>query len=110
MDDEPKLGRHGGPRRKGERASNGSLVRHGSSRAYIEARLRRDFEEGCPEAGILLRAVHDGTISAFAAACQMNYCKRPEPNGRGSENAARTRDWRLHRLFHPKPDPKAMIG
>ena len=110
MDDEPKLGRHGGPRRKGERASNGSLVRHGSSRAYIEARLRRDFEEGCPEAGILLRAVFEGTISAFTAGVEMNYFKRPEVNGRGSENAAKTRDWRLHRLFNPRPNPKAMIG
>ena len=110
MDDEPRLGRHGGPRRKGERASNGSLVKHGSSRAYIEARLKRDAEEGCREAGLLLRAIHDGTISAFTAAVEMNYCKRPEPNGRGSENAARTRDWRLHRLFNPRPDPKAMIG
>jgi len=37
----------------------------------------------------------------------MNYCRRPEPTGRGSENMAKARDWALHRLLNPRP-PKVI--
>jgi len=41
----------------------------------------------------------------------MNYRRRREPTGRGSENMAKRRDWALHRLLNPRrPDPKALIG
>ena len=103
MDDEPKLGQHGGPRVRGQRASPENQIKHGAGPAYIRARLARDAAEGSSDAAILLQGVQDGRISPFAAACEMNYCRRPEPNGRGSENAAKRRDWALHKLFHPRP-------
>jgi hypothetical protein len=87
------------------------LLRHGAGRDYILARLARDAGEGSPEAAVLRQGVLAGTISAFAAGCEMNYCKRPEPNGRGSENMARTRDWHLHKLLSSlRLNPKALIG
>jgi hypothetical protein len=107
MDNEPspfKLGHPGGRRVKGQKQTDG--LKYGNSREYLEARLQRDASEGVRTAAILLQGVHNGTISIYAAAAEMNYTRRREPTGRGSENAARARDWRLHRLFNPRPDPK----
>ena len=115
------LGQHGGKRpgsgrpRKGEvrekpQRSRGVLNNGSNSYAYITARLARDAQDGVKVAATLLAGIRDGKISAFAAGCEMNYCKRPEPNGRGSENASKRRDWALHRLLNPRPDPKALIG
>src|SRR6516164_3320183 len=108
------ISQHGGRRpgagrpRKGEvrlPKKHGSLKSTGShSVAYILGRLARDEAAGCREAGILLRGVLELRISAHTAACEMLYCRRPEPTGRGSENMAKARDWRLHRLFNPRPD------
>lgn len=110
------LGQHGGKRpgagrpRKGEtREKNqnhrvSSKNQYGSSYGYILARLARDGRHD------LLEGIRNGRISAYAAACEMNYCKRPEPTGRGSENATRKRDWAMHRVLNPRPDPKALIG
>ena len=100
-----RLGQHGGPRKKGEQGDEVTLRQRGNSRAYILARLRRDNRLD------LLAGVLEGKISAYAAACEMNYTRRAEPTGRGSENMARKRDWALHRLLNPRrPDPKALIG
>ena len=92
----PVLGQHGGPRpgagrpRKGEirgpkKRSNSKFT--GSD--YVIARLERDARDGVRTAAILLQGVRDGLISPYAAACEMNYARRPEPTGRGSENAFR---------------------
>jgi len=98
-----QLGTHGGPRKKGEQGDDVTLRHRGNSQAYLIARLRRDGRLD------LLAGVLEGKISAYAAGCEMNYCRRPEPNGRGSENAARARDWALHKLLNPRPT-KTVIG
>jgi hypothetical protein len=105
---------HGGRRpgagrpRKGEvrlPKKHGSLKSTGShSRAYILGRLARDAAAGCRDAAILLAGVTSQTISAHTAGCEMNYCRRPEPTGRGSPNMTKARDWALYRLFNPRPD------
>jgi hypothetical protein len=106
MDNEPRplLGHPGGRRVKGKKQANG--LKYGNSRTYLEARLTRDAEEGCREAALLLAGFRAGKVSIYACAAEMNYTRRREPNGRGSQNMARARDWRLHRLFNPRPDPK----
>ena len=111
MADDPiplKLAHPGGRRVKGQRQADG--VRYGNSRTYLEARLRRDAEEGVRTAAVLLEGVRNGTISVYAASVEMNYTKRTEPRGTGSQNMARARDWALHRLLNPRPGPKAVIG
>jgi hypothetical protein len=104
MIDEPRLGQHGGPRRKGQQASN--KIKHGSSREYILARLQRDRRFD------LYAGVLEHKISAFAAGVEMNYFKRAERHGTGlgHGNQERARDWALHRLLNPRPNPKALIG
>jgi len=105
MDSNPspfKLAHPGGKRVKGQRQPDN--VRYGNSRAYLEARLRRDAEEGVRTAAVLLEGVRQGIISIYAASVEMNYTKRAEPRGTGSQNMARARDWRLHRLLNPRPD------
>jgi hypothetical protein len=105
MMDDPiplKLAHPGGKRMKGQKQPHN--VRYGNSRSYIEARLTRDAEEGCREAAVLLHGIRTGLISHYAAAVTMNYTRRREPNGRGSENMSKRLDWTLHRLFHPRPD------
>jgi hypothetical protein len=117
------LGQHGGRRpgagrpRKGETREKpqrirGTLNSRGSNNSdYIVARLARDANDGVKTAAALLEGVRSGVITPFAAGVEMNYTKRPEPNGRGSENAARRRDWALHKLLRsPCPDVKALIG
>jgi hypothetical protein len=112
------LGQHGGKRpgagrpRKGEvrpQRTGAALNSRRSRYGYILARLARDAQEGSPEAATLLRGVHDGLISAYAAAVEMNYCRRCEPLGTGSENATKRNDWAMHRLFNPRP-PKVPTG
>jgi hypothetical protein len=112
------LAQHGGKRpgagrpRKGEvrekpRRFRGVLNNGGShSYAYITARLARDAQDGVKVAATLLAGIRDGRISAFAAGVEMNYCKRPEPTGRGSENMTKRRDWAMHRLLNPRPAPE----
>jgi hypothetical protein len=126
MSDDPDvipLGPHGGRRpgagrpRKGEvrekpQRIRGTLNSRGSNSSdYIVARLARDARDGVRTAAALLEGVRSGKISAYTAGCEMNYCKRPEPLGTGSENAAKRRDWALHKLLRsPRPDVKALIG
>jgi hypothetical protein len=116
------LGQHGGRRPGAGRPRKGSpprekkitaLKSRPSRGAYVVARLVRDAREGCREAAALLEGVRSGVITPYAAGCEMNYCRRREPNGRGSENAARARDWRLFRLLNPRPQkiaPDAASG
>jgi hypothetical protein len=112
----PVLGQHGGRRpgagrpRKGEvrppkQRIRGNLKNTGSD--YVIARLTRDAKDGVRTAAALLQGIRDGLISPHAAACEMFYRQRPLVNGRGSENAAKRRDWALHRLLNPRrPDVK----
>jgi hypothetical protein len=113
------LGQHGGKRPGAGRPRKGEVrppkqhtlnSRSSSSVDYIVARLARDAQDGCKAAAVLLDGVRSGLISAHTAGIEMSYCKRREVNGRGSENAARARDWRLHRLFNPHPQEKAPPG
>jgi len=64
------------------------MALHGTSKRYITERLRR---EGQTE---LLAAVEAGTITAFTAAAQLNWIKRPAPPERYSHLAKKRR----HRL------------
>jgi len=106
------LQQHGGRRQGAGRPRKGEVrpekrpspPRTGSD--YILGRLLRDANDGVRTAAILLQAIRDNLICPYEAGVEMNYCKRPEPNGRGSDNMARARDWKLHRLFNPKPDPR----
>lgn len=96
MDSEPgpfKLGKHGGPRVKGQRGANSTLSRGTTSREYIIARLERD--------GLTkwLEAIHQGKLSAFAVACQLGWARRPPPLGTGSQNQARKRAWDVRALI-----------
>lgn len=112
MDSEPgpfKLGHPGGKRTKGQKQADNVSLRHGNSRAYIEARLERDSREGCPEAGTLLQAIRDGRISHYAAAVEMNYTKRAPLRGRVEyPNVTKKNDWAMHRVLNPRPDPKSL--
>jgi hypothetical protein len=103
MDNEPRplLAHPGGRRVKGQKQADN--LRYGNSRAYLEARLRRDAEEGVRTAAALLEGVRQGTITIYAAATEMSYTRRREPTGRGSENQARARAWRVHRLLNLRP-------
>jgi hypothetical protein len=105
------LGQHGGKRpgagrpRKGEvrekRQSTGNTLNSRGSR-YVIARLMRDANDGVKTAATLLKGISDGLISPYAAGVEMSYVRRREPNGRGSENRARARDWALYKLLNPK--------
>src|SRR6516162_10642243 len=116
------LGQHGGPRpgagrpRKGQprREKTGATLKSAPDRSgYIRRRLLRDAQDGVRDAAILLRGILDGQISEYAAGVEYGICKRREPNGRGSENRSKVIAWRMHRLFHPKPQkiaPSAASG
>jgi hypothetical protein len=72
-----KLGRHGGPRVRGQGYATGADVtlprQRGHSREYILARLRREgFDDW-------LAAIESGRLSAYAAACELKWVKRPPP-------------------------------
>ena len=109
------LGQHGGYRRNAGRPrkgqprqeKTGATLKSAPDRSgYIRRRLLRD-------AAILLRGILDGQISEYAAGVEYGICKRREPNGRGSENRSKVIAWRMHRLFHPKPQkiaPSAASG
>jgi hypothetical protein len=109
------LGQHGGWRpgagrpRKGQvrqEKTSASLKSEPDRSRYYLRRLVRDAQDGVRDAAILLQGIRDGRISEYAAGCEMNYCRRREPTGRGSENMTRRNDWAMHRLFNPRPVPK----
>ena len=105
------LGPHGGYRKNAGRPRKGSPPREKTSaslkstpdrsRHYLR-RLLRDANDGCKDAAILLQGILDGRITEYAAACEMSYCRRREPTGRGSENMTRRNDWAMHKLLNPK--------
>jgi hypothetical protein len=65
----------------------------GNSREYLLDRLKRDgFDE-------LVEAIEGGELSTYAAAVEVGYRKRPEPTGRGSDNAAKRRMWAIHKAY-----------
>jgi hypothetical protein len=106
------LGQHGGRRpgagrpRKGQarREKTGATLKSAPDRSgYIRRRLLRDAQAGVRDAAILLRGILDGQVTEFAAGVEYGVCRRREPNGRGSENRTKANDWRMFRLFHPKP-------
>jgi hypothetical protein len=95
MDDDrsqPRLGKHGGPRTKGQR-SNG-VTQRGNSRTYIIERLSRDGHH------TLTAMVREGRMSAYAAARKAGFGGPP----------------RTHRLPTDPPKPsiddfvKTLIG
>jgi hypothetical protein len=111
------LGQHGGKRpgagrpRKGQprREKTDATLKSAPDRSgYILRRLVRDAQDGVRDAAILLRGIFDGRISEYAAGCEMNYCKRREPTGRGSENMTKRLDWAMHKLFNPHRKSKHM--
>jgi len=116
------LGQHGGYRRNAGRPrkgqprqeKTGATLKSAPDRSgYIRRRLLRDAQDGVRDAAILLRGILDGQISEYAAGVEYGICKRREPNGRGSENRSKVIAWRMHRLFHPKPQkiaPSAASG
>jgi hypothetical protein len=71
----------------------------GNSREYLLDRLKRDgFDE-------LVAAIEGRELSTYAAAVEVGYRKRPEPTGRGSENAAKRRMWAIHRAYQASGRP-----
>src|SRR5262245_38371484 len=102
-----RLQQHGGLRKKGEQGDDKVLRQRGNSRAYILARLERD------RAFALLEAVLDGRISAYAAACEMNYTKRAPPTGRIEyPNVTKRNDWAMYKVLNPRPQkfaPDAVV-
>src|SRR6516165_6406160 len=116
------LGQHGGRRpgagrpRKGvvrQEKTSATLKSTPDQSGYIRRRLARDARDGVRDAAILLRGILDGQVTEFAAGVEYGICKRREPNGRGSENRSKVIAWRMHRLFHPKPQkiaPSAASG
>src|SRR6516162_9636562 len=107
------LGQHGGPRpgagrpRKGQprrEKTNATLKSAPDRSGYVLRRLARDAQDGVRDAAILLRGILDGRVSEYAAGVEYGICKRREPLGTGSPNVTKRNDWRMHRLFHPRPD------
>src|SRR5262249_60854720 len=103
MGDEPipsRLPHPGGRRVKGQRQPY--AVRYGNSRAYLEARLARDAEEGCREAAMLLHGVRTGVISIYAAGVEKDYTRQREAHRHGSEEASKPTGCALLRLLNPR--------
>jgi hypothetical protein len=68
---QPKLGRWGGPRVRGQQVYNVNLKsKGGNRRAYILARLARDRPD-------LAARVESGEMSAHAVAVELGWAKRP---------------------------------
>ena len=60
---------------------------------------------------MLLEGVRSGQISLYAAAVEMNYTRRRELRGRVEyPNVTKKNDWRMHRLFHPRPAPEKALS
>jgi hypothetical protein len=64
----------------------------------------------------LLEAAERGEISVHTAAIEAQLIRRPEPTGRGSQNAAKRRAWALRRITgqapplpHTEPQPAGPV-
>jgi hypothetical protein len=86
---QPRLGKHGGPRTKGQRSAE--TMPTGVRRDYILARLERDGRHD------LAGAIREGRVSAYSIAVELGWTKRAEPIGR-SVNAAKRRQHQLRML------------
>jgi hypothetical protein len=91
--DQPKLGKHGGKRIKGQQGNAVTLRSRGNSREYILARLEREGLTEWVEA-ILLRK-----ISAFAVAVELGWAKRPQTLHGENCNQARRRAFDIRALI-----------
>ena len=69
-----------------------TLIMGGTSRSYIIDRLRREKLDH------LADAVERGEASAFEIAVELGWQRRRGVTGRGSENEAKRRAWRLRGL------------
>src|SRR5262249_62289047 len=87
---QPRLGKHGGPRTKGQRSAE--VMPSGGRRDYILARLERDGRHD------LAAAIRENRVSALTIAVQLGWTKRPETLGLGSGNAAKRRQHQLRAL------------
>jgi hypothetical protein len=114
------LGQHGGrrpgagrPRKDQPRQEKtGATLKSAPDRSgYIRRRLARDAQDGVRDAAILLRGILDGRVSEYAAGVEYGICKRREPRGRVEyPNVTKKNDWRMHRLFHPRPAPEKALS
>jgi hypothetical protein len=86
----PQLGKHGGPRTKGQRSAE--VMPSGGRRDYILARLERDGRHDLAE------AIREGRVSALTIAVELGWTKRPETLGLGSGNAAKRRQHQLRAI------------
>jgi len=94
---QPKLGKHGGKRIKGQQGNAVTLRSRGNSRDYILARLEREGLTDWIEA-ILLRK-----ISAFAVAVELGWAKRPQTLSGENCNQARRRAFDIRALADGEP-------
>jgi len=69
---QPRLGKHGGPRTKGQR--NPETRPTGVRRDYILRRLERDGRHDLAE------AIREGRVSAYTIACELGWTRRPFTN------------------------------
>jgi hypothetical protein len=83
---QPRLGKHGGPRVKGQRSAE--VMPSGSRRDYILARLERDGRHD------LAAAIREDRVSAYSIAVELGWTKRAEPVG-SNVNAAKRRRFQL---------------
>src|SRR5215471_14612853 len=89
---QPRLGKHGGPRKRGER--NPETMPTGVRRDYILRRLERDGRHD------LAQAIREDRVSAYSIAVELGWTTRPEPIGTGSVNASKQRQYRLRTLMN----------
>ena len=90
---QPKLGKHGGPRIKGQQSAGSTLKRGSTSVDYILARLER---EGLTD---WIDAIRARRVSAFAAACELGWAKRPQTLSGENCNQARRRAFDIRALI-----------
>lgn len=90
---QPKLGKHGGPRIKGQQSAGSTLKRGSTSVDYILARLER---EGLTD---WIEAIRMRRISAFAVAVELGWAKRPQTLHGENCNQAKRRAFDIRRLI-----------
>jgi len=99
---QPRLGKHGGPRKRGER--NPETMPTGVRRDYIVRRLQRDGHDD------LAQAILAGHVSAYSIAVQLGWTTRAEPIGTDSINASKRRQYRLRTLMNGGALPRTGAG
>jgi hypothetical protein len=99
---QPPLGKHGGPRKRGER--NPETMPTGVRRDYILRRLERDGRHD------LAQAIREDRVSAYSIAVELGWTKRAEPIGTGSINASKQRQYRLRTLMNGGALPRTGAG